>query len=163
MWCKPRLFPCLFVMKQKSFVATYRVVQPTKGNVIWSLGEKIVNQRRRVALALEVCVFWIKHTMKLAWQLANDKEKLWVQIMRAKYQCGSQLLPKISHKSISTNVWKPLFESGIKWQEIRNGLSGMGIPNFGEISGSLIVIVFKVMFWNLTLSEIEFPPRLCGS
>lgn len=29
------------------------------------------------------------HMMKLAWQLTKDSDKLWVQVLRDKYKCGS--------------------------------------------------------------------------
>lgn len=66
------------------------------------------------------------YILKLAWQLINERDKLWVQIMRAKYQCGSLHLPKVSMKSNSSRLWnaisknwKPI-EDNIQWS-VRSG------------------------------------------
>lgn len=66
------------------------------------------------------------YVMKLAWQLMNDRDKLWVRIMRAKYQCGSLLLPKVSMKVNSPSIWKSMVkiwkivEDNTHWS-VRNG------------------------------------------
>lgn len=97
--------------------------------------------------------------MKLAWQLANDKETLWVQSMRATYQCGSQLLPKINHKSIYTNVWKAIVriwnrvEDIVEWS-VRDGHSTrfwreMWIPGSNSLDSYILQPIPE--------SEIEFP------
>lgn len=44
------------------------------------------------------------YMLKLAWQLITEKDKLWVQVVRAKYNCGNQMLPKIIQRSNSSNV-----------------------------------------------------------
>lgn len=46
---------------------------------------------------------------KLAWQISNNQDKLWVQIMRYKYSCGSFGTPSIFAKPYSYNVWKAIY------------------------------------------------------
>ncbi|XP_057747786.1 uncharacterized protein LOC130966983 [Arachis stenosperma] len=43
--------------------------------------------------------------MKLAWSLIHNRDKLWVKVMRAKYGCGEDILPKIQHRSSNSNAW----------------------------------------------------------
>lgn len=66
------------------------------------------------------------YMMKLAWQLVTERDKLWVQVMRAKYQCSSQLLRKVGLKSNSSDIWKAInkawlqVEPNLAWS-VRNG------------------------------------------
>lgn len=64
--------------------------------------------------------------MKLAWQMKNNPEKLWVQIMRTKYACGVQPIPSVGQRSKVSSVWRAIahawqyMDSRITWV-IRNG------------------------------------------
>ncbi|KAL4316716.1 hypothetical protein AHAS_Ahas15G0312900 [Arachis hypogaea] len=37
--------------------------------------------------------------MKLSWGLIHDRDKLWVKVMRAKYDCSEDILLKVQHRS----------------------------------------------------------------
>lgn len=52
---------------------------------------------------------------KLAWQLMNNPEKLWVQIMKTKYNCGPQGMPTVAIKPNASNAWRPIVNS---WDEV---------------------------------------------
>lgn len=44
------------------------------------------------------------YMMKLAWSLISDSEKLWVKVMKAKYNCGSQTMPKVVARGSCSSV-----------------------------------------------------------
>lgn len=48
------------------------------------------------------------YMMKLAWQLMNNPEKLWVQIMKAKYNCGPLGMPSVNVRNNASIVWKAI-------------------------------------------------------
>lgn len=48
------------------------------------------------------------YMMKLAWNLVEDSDKLWVRIVRAKYNCGSPVLPQVASKSSCSSVWRAI-------------------------------------------------------
>ena len=47
--------------------------------------------------------------MKVGWRLVNNKDALWVRVIRSKYNCGQDLIPNIRAKKPGSRVW-----SGIK-------------------------------------------------
>jgi hypothetical protein len=53
---------------------------------------------------------------KLAWQMVADPNKLWVQVMRAKYKCGFLSTPNITTRSNSSNVWKVIVKA---WEQVK--------------------------------------------
>lgn len=61
------------------------------------------------------------YMMKLAWCLAFEPEKLWVKIMKAKYNCGAFAMPQVEVRHSCYNVWRaivdiwPAMESNIFW------------------------------------------------
>jgi hypothetical protein len=61
---------------------------------------------------------------KLAWNLVTTIDKLWVQVKRETYDCGSFLTPQISIRSNCFKIWKaitnlwPDIERNVSW--IRN-------------------------------------------
>ncbi|KAK4283181.1 hypothetical protein QN277_000163 [Acacia crassicarpa] len=62
--------------------------------------------------------------MKIGWQLATRREDLWVKVLRNKYKCGSDILPRIEGSRPGSNLW-----SGIKrtWSKVQQGIELM--PN----------------------------------
>lgn len=96
---------------------------------------------------------------KLAWQLANNPEKLWVKIMKFKYNCGAYGHPSVSHKANSSNTWKSisniwnLVDNNISWI-IRDGNNTRfwrdnWIPGIGKL---------KVLFAdNIPVNKLNFP------
>ncbi|RYQ94972.1 hypothetical protein Ahy_B08g089956 [Arachis hypogaea] len=44
--------------------------------------------------------------MKNGWGLVEKKDALWARVIRAKYNCGSDLLPRVERKNKSSNLWK---------------------------------------------------------
>lgn len=59
------------------------------------------------------------HMMKLAWQLTKNKEKLWVQVVQSKYNCGNDVVPNVMRKGNSSNVWRGI---AIVWNKFLDGL-----------------------------------------
>nr|KYP62996.1 Putative ribonuclease H protein At1g65750 family [Cajanus cajan] len=57
--------------------------------------------------------------MKNCWQICTHPEKLWVQVVRSKYNCGNDLLPFVGRKANSSNFWKGLCSV---WEPFRKGL-----------------------------------------
>lgn len=66
--------------------------------------------------------------MKLAWSVITHPDKLWVQLMRAKYGCGNHTLPQCVMRSKSSHIWRaihqvwPCVMQQMSWV-IRNGHS----------------------------------------
>ncbi|KAK4275212.1 hypothetical protein QN277_018336 [Acacia crassicarpa] len=62
--------------------------------------------------------------MKIGWNMASRRDDFWVKVMRNKYSCGDDVLPKIEPRKPGSNLW-----SGIKrtWNKVREGLEEM--PN----------------------------------
>lgn len=58
------------------------------------------------------------HMMKLAWELTKNNEKLWVQVLRDKYKCGSGALPLVTPKHNSSNVWRGILHI---WESFLKG------------------------------------------
>jgi hypothetical protein len=59
--------------------------------------------------------------MKLTWNLLNEPSTMWVRIIKAKYKCGEDAIPKvqITHNCSSTwraivSVWDKMIE-GMQW------------------------------------------------
>lgn len=55
--------------------------------------------------------------MKFAWHLLVDWDKLWVQIMRAKYSCGAHTVPTVIQRSNSSPIWHASVQ---KWGLVNN-------------------------------------------
>lgn len=57
--------------------------------------------------------------VKVGWQLATKKEDLWVKVIRAKYKCGSDLLPRIGKDKPGSNLWKGICHT---WDHVEKNL-----------------------------------------
>lgn len=79
--------------------------------------------------------------MKAGWNLCARKNDMWVQIIRTKYKCGGELIPKINMKRQGSNLWRGicknwnLVNSNLVWR-VGNGNSinfctDQWIPNVG--------------------------------
>lgn len=68
------------------------------------------------------------YMMKLGWAMMHRRDTLWVQLIREKYGCGSQILPNIKKGKKGSKVWQGVcgvwdsFTSNLKWK-LGNGLS----------------------------------------
>ena len=82
---------------------------------------------------------------------------LCARVLKAKHGCGSSVIPKVSKKSYSSNVWKgvvrawPHIEKGMAWN-LGNGLdvnfwSDRWIPNLNALD--------KYIFRNLSDQELN--------
>lgn len=58
------------------------------------------------------------YLMKLGWNLSTRREDLWVKVVRNKYGCGADVIPKIEAGRVGSNLWK-----GIKrtWSKVQEG------------------------------------------
>lgn len=48
---------------------------------------------------------------KLAWQLINNPKKLWVKIMKTKYNCDPHGMPIVSNKNNASNIWRTIVQN----------------------------------------------------
>lgn len=46
--------------------------------------------------------------MKLAWQLVDNPDRLWVRGIHAKYGCGCSIIPQMKHGSHESHVWRSI-------------------------------------------------------
>lgn len=122
---------------------------------------------------------------KLGWQLINNPEKSWVQVMEAKYNCGSQGMPNVCVRSNASNVWRAIANT---WDDIvtdttwaiRDGSNtrfwrDVWIPRFGKLEDlypSAIPqaeLAFPVSFyalhnnWNIGELERMLPDDVCAA
>ncbi|XP_072074344.1 uncharacterized protein [Arachis hypogaea] len=81
--------------------------------------------------------------MKLAWGLTHKRQSLWVQIMRAKYGRGEDIIPKVRMKANNSNAWNGIvkvwenFSRNIIWR-IGNGhrvlfWKDLWVPGIGKL------------------------------
>ncbi|KAK4267368.1 hypothetical protein QN277_024155 [Acacia crassicarpa] len=59
------------------------------------------------------------YLMKLGWRLIARRDDLWVKVVRSKYNCGIDMIPKIDLKRAGSNLW-----NGIKrtWSKVEEGM-----------------------------------------
>ena len=57
--------------------------------------------------------------VKLGWRLINEKDSLWVRVLRSKYKCGADLMPTVKERPGQLNLWKGV-SSG--WQYVEQGI-----------------------------------------
>lgn len=50
--------------------------------------------------------------MKVGWNLMAKKDDLWVKIIRAKYKCGDDLIPKINGEELGPTSGGEFAKSG---------------------------------------------------
>jgi hypothetical protein len=121
---------------------------------------------------------------KLAWQMVADPDKLWVQVMRAKYKCGFLSTPNITTRSNSSNVWKVIVKA---WEQVKPHLrwvinDGHGtrfwkdcwIPNCGVLAeqyldsipmGEIEYSVSSYVIdgdWNWNMLASRVPESICN-
>lgn len=97
--------------------------------------------------------------MKAGWHLLTRKEDLWVKVVKAKYKCGNDLIPKLIRDKPGSNLWRGLcrawdnVKENIVWRvgdgRAINCLKDLWIPNIGKLE------IFSV--GNPTLLKL-----LCG-
>lgn len=85
-------------------VAWEKICQPKEAGGLGFRSLKVLNQA---------------YMLKLAWQITTETDKLWVRIVKSKYNCGNLLLPNISQRSSSTNVWKAISRV---WNTVKSNL-----------------------------------------
>lgn len=92
------------------------------------------------------------HMMKFAWHLLVDWDKLWVQIMRAKYSCGAHTMPTVIQRSNSSPIWHAIVQN---WGLVNNKWRGSFAMGKVRVSrgtcGSRIVVISWTMLLQLGL------------
>lgn len=86
--------------------------------------------------------------IKVRWQLVTNKDDLWVKVIRAKYKCGNDLVPKVRREKPGSNVWKGICQN---WDSVKgnflwrvgNGASincwrDNWLPHVGALEGFLL-------------------------
>ncbi|KAF7811130.1 putative ribonuclease H protein At1g65750 family [Senna tora] len=56
---------------------------------------------------------------KLGWGLINQKDALWARVLRAKYKCGDDLIPKVRRMNTASRLWKGIADS---WNHVQEGM-----------------------------------------
>jgi ribonuclease HI len=87
--------------------------------------------------------------MKVGWSLSKKKDALWVKIVRAKYKCGLDLMPRIQVSKPGSNLWRGLCKN---WDKVSQNLIwrvGKGrdinfwrdhwVPNAGTLESHALV------------------------
>jgi hypothetical protein len=46
--------------------------------------------------------------MKLSWQILTQPSKLWVKILKVKYNCGMNIIPNFKLTSNSSPLWRAI-------------------------------------------------------
>ena len=65
---------------------------------------------------------------KLGWGLIHKRDELWVQVLRSKYKCGTDLIPQVQRHANCSNLWKgicstwPVVQDNLIWR-LGNGNS----------------------------------------
>jgi len=44
--------------------------------------------------------------MKLGWDLIYKKDDIWMKVIKAKYKCGSDIIPRVNRKPEAFNLWR---------------------------------------------------------
>lgn len=57
--------------------------------------------------------------MKVGWQIMTKRDDLWVKVVRAKYKCGPDLVPRIVSKKLGSNLWRGICNS---WDSVNKNL-----------------------------------------
>ncbi|KAF7837882.1 ribonuclease H [Senna tora] len=56
---------------------------------------------------------------KLGWGLIYNRDTLWTQVLRHKYGCGDDILPRVSMGSNPSRIWRGIAKN---WNHVENGL-----------------------------------------
>ncbi|KAF7813073.1 ribonuclease H [Senna tora] len=51
--------------------------------------------------------------------LVNQKDALWARVLRAKYRCGDDLIPKVGRINTASRLWKGIVDS---WKYVQEGM-----------------------------------------
>ena len=62
---------------------------------------------------------------KVGWGLINDRDELWVQVIRSRYYCGNDIIPRISWRNGGSNLWKGVCKVWSDISRIWVGVLGM--------------------------------------
>ncbi|CAL0309660.1 unnamed protein product [Lupinus luteus] len=107
-------------------------------------------------------------------------EDLWVRLVRSKYNCGNEMLPRISRPSQETKLWNrfrrmwPIFNQNLCWRVgngrrvkfwqdkwIRNAYALMQYPWAGQVIEAADLTIANLFSpsrdWNLRLIQSLFP------
>lgn len=58
--------------------------------------------------------------MKVGWGLISKKESLWTRILRNKYGCGDDVIPKVTRRNQNSNLWLGICKV---WKKVEEGTS----------------------------------------
>lgn len=58
--------------------------------------------------------------MKIGWKIINNRDDLWVRIVRSKYGYGDDLLPVVERKRGASNLWKGVCN---RWNNVDKNIS----------------------------------------
>ncbi|KAF7822242.1 ribonuclease H [Senna tora] len=53
------------------------------------------------------------------WGLVNQKDGLWARVLRAKYKCGDDLIPKVGRIASASRLWNGIADS---WKYVQDGM-----------------------------------------
>lgn len=58
--------------------------------------------------------------INIGWHMIHNRVDLWVKVIRSKYGCGADLLPKVDRKTDASNLWRDLCSS---WDHVEGNIS----------------------------------------
>lgn len=116
--------------------------------------------------------------LKAGWQLISRKEDLWVQVVRSKYRCGNEIVPRMQVNKPGSNLWRGLCNV---WEETQNDLvwragngksinvwSDIWLPTVGKIGDivnrPLSMVEANLRVWDLVSDQGEWmlpPSTVC--
>lgn len=99
------------------------------------------------------------HMMKLVWSMISNPDKLWVRIMKAKYSCGVQAMPRFVHNANSASTWKAMVSA---WGDVNCNLiwvvrNGRGIRFWRDSWIPGVGVLADFLASSIPVGEIEFP------
>lgn len=58
--------------------------------------------------------------MKAGWSLCHQKNELWASVIRSKYKCGSDIIPRIQRNRAGSNFWRGVCKS---WEQVQQNFT----------------------------------------
>lgn len=100
---------------------------------------------------------------KVGYELVAKKEELWVQVVRSKYKCGRDILPRIDRDKPGSNLWRGIVSA---WDGVRKNFVwrvGQGhsincwrdvwIPELGKLEDK-VVAPLSILESNLVVANL---------
>ncbi|KAF7824324.1 Transposon Ty3-I Gag-Pol polyprotein [Senna tora] len=98
--------------------------------------------------------------VKLGWGLINQKDALWARVLKAKYKCGDDLIPKVDRSSSASRLWNGIAGS---WKHVQDGMVWrMGPLSVSDLSMVLADFVSASGGWEWSKFDFLLPNEICN-